>query len=153
VVWTGQEARTSSFLERVSALAAAQPTHYRILIDTMRAQAERFLRALEASDVPEIVASTHAYGEAMGALGVAADVPIITDTLRGVSELATAAGGAAKPSGAGGGDVALALFPDTSSEDRFRRMCQEHNFTLLLIELGAPGVRIEGAVPSSEASR
>jgi phosphomevalonate kinase len=119
----------------------------------MRAHAERFLGALQASDIPAIIASTHAYGEAMGALGVAADVPIITDTLRIVSELAKAAGGAAKPSGAGGGDVALALFPDTSSEDRFKHMCQEHNFALLLIEMGAPGVCIEGVGSSSEASR
>jgi len=153
VVWTGQEARTSSFLERVSVLASAQPARYQSLIDTMGAQAERFLRAVQVVDVPEIVAATHAYGEAMGELGVAADVPIITDTLRAVADLARAAGGAAKPSGAGGGDVALALFPDTLSEERFRHMCQEHNFALLLIELGASGVRVEAADPSHEASR
>lgn len=153
VVWTGQEARTSSFLERVGALAAAQPSQYRRLIDTLGAHAECFLRALQGSDLQGVLNSTHAYGEAMGALGEAADVSIITDTLRTVSELARAAGGAAKPSGAGGGDVALALFPDTSSEDRFRHMCQEHNFALLLLGWGAPGVRIEGADPSHEASR
>ena len=48
-----------------------------------------------------------------------------------------------KPSGAGGGDVAIALFADESSEERFRALCSDCKFTLLTIELGAPGVRLE----------
>jgi phosphomevalonate kinase len=82
----------------------------------------------------------------MGELGDAAGIPILTDALKQIAQLASAAGGAAKPSGAGGGDVALALFPDTASDQRFESLCQEQNFTLLLIELGAPGVSLEGAL-------
>jgi phosphomevalonate kinase len=151
VVWTHQEARTSSFLERVQALAQAKPERHRSLMGGLGREAERFAAALIAHDVPSVLASTVAYGRAMGELGEAAGVAIITDTLRRVAELALAAGGAAKPSGAGGGDVALALFPDEHAEQRFESLCQQHNFTVLLINLGAPGVRAERALHGDEA--
>ena len=151
VVWTGQEARTSTFLARVSALAAAQPERHRALIGALKQEAARFLDAVLASDVRGVLASTIAYGAAMGTLGDAAGIPIVSDTLRKVAELAQQAGGAAKPSGAGGGDVALAIFPDDRSEQRFGALCQDHNFSLLLIELGAQGVCLEGPHEPSEA--
>lgn len=146
VVWTGQEARTSTFLERVASLASSQPELHRALFGALGSEAERFVRALNANDIKAVIASTAAYGRAMGELGEAAGVPIVTEVLRKVAELAESAGGAAKPSGAGGGDVALALFPDDESDRRFAELCREHNFTLLLIELGAPGVSLDGAV-------
>jgi len=151
VVWTGQEARTSTFLAKVSALAGAQPERHRALIDALKREAERFLAAVLTNDVSGVLASTAAYGRGMGELGEAAGVPIVNDTLRRVAELAEQAGGAAKPSGAGGGDVALALFPDEGSEQRFSARCAAHNYSLLLIELGAAGVRLEGASEPSEA--
>jgi phosphomevalonate kinase len=99
-----------------------------------------------------MIATTTAYGRGMAALGHAANVPIVTEKLGRIAQLAEQAGGAAKPSGAGGGDVALALFPDDKSDQRFRALCQESNFTVLWIELGAPGVRLEGALDEVEAT-
>jgi len=145
VVWTGQEARTSTFLERVAGLAKAAPAKHEQLLQALKDEAARFLRAVEKRDTNGILVSTGAYGRAMGALGDAAEIAIVNDTLRKVAELAERAGGAAKPSGAGGGDVAIALFPDESSDERFRALCSDCNFTLLAIELGAPGVRRETA--------
>jgi phosphomevalonate kinase len=140
VVWTRQEARTSNFIERVNALAKAEPARHRTLIDSLGQEAERFVEALRAGEPSAVLKSTAVYGQAMGRLGEAAGIPIVTDTLRRVAELAAAAGGAAKPSGAGGGDVALALFPDMHSDQVFAELCREQNFTLLLLELGAAGV-------------
>jgi phosphomevalonate kinase len=152
VVWTGQEARTSTFLERVAALAVSNPALHRECFDTLAGEAQRFVRALGSQDVGGVLASTAAYGLAMGELGKAAGVPIVTDVLQKVANLAQEAGGASKPSGAGGGDVALAVFPDDKSEQRFAALCREYNFTLLLIELGAPGVRLESVTQQGEAT-
>jgi phosphomevalonate kinase len=143
VVWTGQEARTSTFLERVAALAQAEPAKHAERLQVLKAEAARFVRAVELGDTSGVLASTEAYGRAMGALGEAAGIQIVNDTLRKVAELAQRSGGAAKPSGAGGGDVAIALFPDQASERRFQTLCEDCKFTLLLTELGAPGVRLE----------
>ncbi|MEY4581605.1 MAG: hypothetical protein RL701_6308, partial [Pseudomonadota bacterium] len=152
VVWTGQEARTSTFLERVAALAASNPALHRERFDTLAGEAERFVRALSSQDISGVLTSTAAYGHAMGELGKAAGVSIVTDILEKVAKLAQQAGGASKPSGAGGGDVALAVFPDDKSEQHFARLCREHNFTVLLIGLGAPGVRLERVTQQGEAT-
>jgi len=143
VVWTGQEARTSTFLERVAALAQAEPAKHAERLHALKDEAAQFVRAVQACDTQGILESTRAYGRAMGALGDAAGISIVNDTLRKVAELAQRSGGAAKPSGAGGGDVAIALFADQVSETRFRALCEESKFTLLATELGAPGVRLE----------
>lgn len=145
VVWTGQEARTSTFLERVAALAQTAPATHAERMQALKDEAARFVRAVQAGDIQGILASTHAYGRAMGALGDAAGIPIVNDTLRKVAELARQSGGAAKPSGAGGGDVAIALFADQAAETRFRALCEDSKFTLLATELGAPGVRFDGS--------
>jgi len=121
------------------------------LMQGLEHEAESFLAAVLAQDVAGVLRCTAAYGRAMGALGDAAGIPIVNDTLRKVAQLAQQAGGAAKPSGAGGGDVALALFPDDRSEQRFGALCRDHNFSLLLIELGARGVRLEGTPEPGEA--
>jgi phosphomevalonate kinase len=151
VVWTGQEARTSTFLAKVSDLAAAQPERHRALIQGLKHESEKFVGAVIAGDIRGVLASTAAYGNAMGELGEAAGISIVNDTLRKVAQLAQQAGGAAKPSGAGGGDVALALFPDDRSQQRFGALCEGHNFALLSIELGAQGVCLEGTSEPSEA--
>lgn len=148
VVWTGQEARTSDFVAKVEGLAAASPDRHRRVLAALGAEADAFVSAALAKDVGGIIESTQAYGAAMGELGHAAGIDIVTDTLGMVADLARKSGGAAKPSGAGGGDVALCLFPDPAAAERFERACAGAGLQLLSIKLGVPGVRLE---PPSEA--
>jgi phosphomevalonate kinase len=150
VVWTGQEARTSDFLKCVEGLARRDPHRHRAVMAALGSEAERFVSALLAQDLVGVVEATGAYGHAMGELGEAAGIEIVTDTLARVAGLAERAGGAAKPSGAGGGDVALAVFADPQAAERFEQLCGVADLRVLSIELGAPGVRVEP--PSSEAA-
>jgi phosphomevalonate kinase len=145
VVWTGKAARTSDYIARVDALAERNPAEHRALMHALGAEADRFVSAVLASDRAEVINSTGAYGEAMAALGRAAGADIVDDVLARVAALAAEVGGGAKPSGAGGGDVALAVLPDRAAEDHFVRLCAQQNFTVLLIDWGAPGVRCEPA--------
>ena len=55
------------------------------------------------------------------AAGIAYDLP----AFREASALAVAHGGAAKPSGAGGGDIAVALLPDPEALAAFTRACDQ----------------------------
>lgn len=52
------------------------------------------------------------YGWGMAALGREAGVPVVTESIEAVMRLAEEAGAAAKPSGAGGGDVVLGFARD-----------------------------------------
>lgn len=142
VVYTGEEARTSSLLAEVDALAARDPSAHRAAMDTLASRAHAFASAFEAGDVDAILEATSAYHEAMHQLGVLAGAPIVERSLATLAELAARAGGAAKPSGAGGGDVAVAFFAAESQREGFERDCRDRGFTVLALELGGPGVRV-----------
>jgi phosphomevalonate kinase len=143
VVWTGKEARTSEFVRAVRAFEARDGQGFAKLRGELLDQALRFADAIQRANVPEIIAATGAYGRAMGELGRAADVSIVTPELAQIAGLAGEHGGAAKPSGAGGGDVAIAFFPDATSAAAFDEACRAAKLDLLDLRLGAPGVRAE----------
>ena len=143
VVWTGKEARTSEFVRAVRAYEGRDAAGYAALRDSLIAQATRFADAITRGELAEILAATAAYGDGMGELGRAAGVPIVTTELAQIAKLASAHGGAAKPSGAGGGDVAIAFFTDLDGARAFDRACSEAGLTPLDLTLGAPGVRAE----------
>lgn len=141
VVWTGKEARTSEFVRAVREYEARDARGFGLVRDNLRDLAARFADAIARGDVREIIATAGSYGLSMGQLGVAAGVPIVTSELAQIARLASEHGGAAKPSGAGGGDVAIALFPSRESAAAFDLACSEAGLDRLDLELGAPGVR------------
>jgi phosphomevalonate kinase len=146
VVWTGAQgvpADTSTFVASVHALAVRNPQLYRAKIAAVAGESERFVSALMAADISEIIECFHALGTALGSLGEEAGIAIVDASTDTVRRLAQENGGAAKPSGAGGGDVALALFSSEEGADAFRAGCVREGFEVLSMELGVPGERDE----------
>jgi phosphomevalonate kinase len=142
VVWSGNSARTSDLVAAVRELQKRDQGHYRALMDQLRFQSDRFIDSAMASDTSELLDSAEAYSFGMGELGRAAGVSIITDSLRWIRKLARKCGGAAKPSGAGGGDVALGFFDDPAAAKRFEQVCAQANLDIVPLSLGVDGVRI-----------
>jgi phosphomevalonate kinase len=152
VVWTGEPARTSDLLSKVRGLAERSPEDYRDATAPLREAAEALLGAVVDGDVSSAVRAAGDHGRAMQHLGERTDAEIVTEPLARVAQLAEAHGGAAKPSGAGGGDVALAFFADADDADRFRRACPDAGLTLVSLAMGAEGVRLDEA-PVPERDR
>ena len=147
VVWSGHEARTSGMVKRVRALEDADPAAYRAVATPLRDAAGALIAALAEGRCADAVAAADRHGDAMARLGEAADVPIVTPELARIAALARAHGGGAKPSGAGGGDVALAFFADPSGRAAFRAACLEAGLTPLSTRIGDEGVRLEPSAP------
>lgn len=145
VVWSGHPARTSDLVARVRALADDSPARYDDAAAPLREAAGAMLSAVLAGDAEAVTRAAAAHGRAMAGLGEAAGVPIVTAELARVAALAEACGGGAKPSGAGGGDVALAFFADAEAAARFRSGCQAEGLTLLPLAMAAEGVRDENS--------
>ena len=143
VVWTGHAARTSELIAQIRALEEARPADFRARMDDLREAAGSLGRALPSDDLrATIIAVTH-HHEAMRALGEAANAPIVDAGLSRAADLASRFGGAAKPSGAGGGDVAIAFFSDADAAHAFDQACGDHGLTLLDLTLGDEGPRVE----------
>jgi phosphomevalonate kinase len=145
VVWTGVEARTSEFVRAVRAFEGRDEKGYGLIRDRLREQAVRFADAIQLDRGSEVIAAADAYGRGMAALGAAAGVSIVTAELARIAELARAHGGSAKPSGAGGGDVAIAFFMNENDAAGFDQACQQAGLDRLDLDLGAAGVRAESA--------
>lgn len=143
LVWTGTPARTSELVAQIDALRGRDPAAHARAIGAVAEAAERFAAALAASNVGEAIAALDAHGLAMGALGRAADAPIVTEALGRAADLARELGGAAKPSGAGGGDIAIALLPSVEAARELLRRAPEAGLTPLDLALGGEGVRVE----------
>ena len=81
----------------------------------------------------------------MAALGDAAGCEIVTRPHTALAALARRHGGAAKPSGAGGGDLGVAFTVGNDATQRLREDARAAGLTLLSLGAPAPGLRLENA--------
>lgn len=143
VVWTGHAARTSDLVGQVKRFKARDPGPYAAHQRELADAAEAFATTFAAGSAVALLPLAARYHEAMRALGDAAGAPIVEEHLRAVADLAARCGGAAKPSGAGGGDVAIAFFCDEADAERFDARVADTGFETLRLTLGAPGPRVD----------
>ena len=81
----------------------------------LAAAAERFLQAVWDQSFAKLAAAVAQAYAGYEALGAAMDRPLITEDHARVAQAAQRAGGIAKPSGAGGGDLAVVFLPDEAA--------------------------------------
>jgi phosphomevalonate kinase len=152
VFWTGASASTIGMIEGIERLAKAKPSVYREIIGSLREIALRFIEEMHAGSATGAVAAASRYAKRLAVLGEAASLPIVTDPFVRASDLARELGGAAKPSGAGGGDIGVAMFATPESARLFARALPKP-LTPLDIDLDRLGVRRRTPhEPEAEAS-
>lgn len=125
VVWSGRSAKTGPRVET-----------YRAWADR-----ERFVEAsteIVQAFTDDPIEALRRGRRLLAEMSEVAGIDWRTDALDRLADLAEAFGGAAKPSGAGGGDCAVGLFPDAKAARAYRRACAEEGFTVLDVRL-APG--------------
>jgi len=143
LAWTGTPVRTSELVDRVRALAARDTAAHRAAIAAIHDAAGALDRAIAKDDAAGMLEATRAHHDAMRSLGEKADAPIVTPSLAKLAEIAAAFGGASKPSGAGGGDVALLMTPNDVDVAALGVELGKNDLRLLNIALGAEGARAE----------
>jgi mevalonate kinase len=121
VFWTGEAVATTKMIEGVQSFAEAEPAAYREIMASLREIACRFVAELRAGNATGTVAAAGRYGKRLAVLGAAASLPIVTDAFSRASDLAKELGGVAKPSGAGGGDIGVAMFATPEAARLFTR--------------------------------
>lgn len=107
VVWAGESASTSK-LVRACREAESWPRWMNVMTEL----AEDGILAWSRGDRSRFLSVVARYGRAMASLGRDAGVPVVTDSIDAVLTHAEALGAAAKPSGAGGGDVVVIFAED-----------------------------------------
>jgi phosphomevalonate kinase len=141
---TGVPSPTVDYLRAVEALSARDPAAYHTRIADLASTASAFLRAVDGGDAPLLLDAVRFAEAALVALGRDADVPIVTPALAAAGALARELGGAAKPSGAGGGDVGVAFFADRRAAESFSERAPALGVRILSITTGDRGLGRDG---------
>jgi phosphomevalonate kinase len=141
VFWTGTAASSQDMMEGVARFAKKDSLAYLHVMDNLREIAQRFAQELQAGRATGAVAAAGRYGKQLAVLGAAAGVPIVTEAFTHAADLAKELGGIAKPSGAGGGDIGIAMFATPEAARLFARACQPP-LSALDLDLDRQGVRL-----------
>jgi len=133
-VFAGSSASTPDLVGRYHAWEAAEPLAAGQLKDRLAGLAAAGCEAASAGDARVFLDAVSDYGEALEALGLAMGAEIVTGEHRRIGLLGRKLGVVYKTSGAGGGDVGLALSLQPESLREFRARVAELGF--LVVELG-----------------
>ncbi len=120
--------------------AASGPRVARGLAWPRRAEVVRRSRELVEAFPAEPVRVLEEAGALLRSMSEAAGIDYWTAEIAALARLARAHGGAAKPSGAGGGDVVVALFPEPERTAAFLLATREAGFLPIEVRV-APGAR------------
>ncbi len=108
--------------------------------NVLRELTERGIEAWIQKDSARFLPLVAEYALAMAALGESAGVSIMTEELDAIVRLASEAGGAAKPSGAGGGDIAVLWARDPEIAER---VAEKTGLVRLDLEIDPHGLRLQ----------
>ena len=109
VGWTGSPASTSQLVDKITLAKAKKPQLYRDFLTASRETLEKLIDGFRNRSLSSIQAGIRRNRELLDELAHFSGVAIQTPALRQLVELAEQAGGAAKSSGAGGGDCGIVL--------------------------------------------
>jgi phosphomevalonate kinase len=136
-VYTGRSAATTELVAQV-VRAGAVPA-----LANLAGLAGRFAEAFECGDVLATIGLARRYAAELGELGQQTGAPIVTREHQEIAALAERVGGTAKPSGAGGGDIAVCFTADLDAATRFAELCAARGYTPLDLAVDEHGVRTE----------
>jgi phosphomevalonate kinase len=145
LVWTGQAAHTPTLVAKVRTWAKADPSEHASVRAGLSTAARALIFALDRADVAGAVAAIVEGAEALAALGAGAGAALVPPSFAAIAELARAHGGAAKPTGAGGGDQLLALLPSAEAAAAFGAAARAAGHTLVEAPVDPRGVAAHAA--------
>lgn len=146
--YAGHAQSTRAFVGAVQDLAARDPEGHAACLGAIEAAADALRACIgedahgaKAGSAADLFRAVHAHRQAMDALGRAAGIDIVSTPHAAIARLAEKHGGAAKPSGAGGGDVALCFVPTAQARGLLADLVGAGLFPVPL-RLGAKGPRV-----------
>ena len=130
----------AGWLASVRKFAQGSPRAYAMIINEMLEHADRFVAELSDGNATAAITSAGYYGRCILQLATAASVPFLCEHFTRAMELAREIGGIARPTGAGHGDLGLAMFATPEGASLFAHACRPP-LVPLMIGLDRSGVR------------
>ena len=129
-VWTGRAASTGDFLGRLRARREEATQEVDSVLDGLGVISSDGVRSLADGDADSFLDAVDAFWNALGRLGTAIGMPILSEEHRALRHIAADCGVRYKPSGAGGGDFGIGVGTDPDAIAEFRRGAEASGFRL-----------------------
>jgi phosphomevalonate kinase len=139
VGWTGSPASTTKLVDVVR---RHRNGGYQAFLDESRSAVDDLTTGLQTGDAERTLGALRRARGLLQRLGDSVGSKIETERLATLCDVVEAAGGAAKPSGAGGGDCGIALVPADTDPAGIHRAWEAHDIRHLSVAVRAP----EGAL-------
>lgn len=142
VAFAGKSASTVALLQKMMALEKSRPALAQSRYEVMGRVAKDAVGAVDAGNAAGVLAAMDEYGAQMEALGGDAGADIVSAPHARIRQLARGVGGAAKPSGAGGGDVAVCFCPSAEAATDLQAQLAQEQLTVIPLALDPLGARV-----------
>jgi len=142
--WTGRPASTPALLARYRQWQRARPDQAADWHRTAAGLLGQGAAALTRGDADELVRLLAEYGRRMSTMGRSMGVDLTPDKHKKIMQRAEGLGLAAKPSGAGVGDLAVIAGTCVEAMEEMRRWLQVEDIARVEMSLAANGARCEG---------
>lgn len=138
--WCGQPASTTSLVSQVRSLKIRNPGEYERLCRVIATSADDLASAIDAAAAIDAVDTA---GNAVAELGRAAGAELWLPVHSQMRDIAQQLGGSVKPTGAGGGDLALGAFPSSEQATQFALRLTDHGIDCPTLAPTREGVRLQ----------
>jgi len=119
--FTGRAADTATLVAQVAAARAARPREVEAALTSIADASRAACAALSSPAAAELVDAIERAGAAVDRLAAAARIELVPECVRAAREALRSLGGTAKTTGAGGGDVGIAMIPGTADASEVTR--------------------------------
>lgn len=142
-VWTGRSASTGKFLERLERMRSVRRSAVEGAIERLGSTARQAITGTRAQCSDTVIDAVHRFSAALAELSRVADMEILSAEHVALARIAKSCGAAYKPSGAGGGDVGLAMCKEPYIADEVKRAFSEAEYKILEIRPDSLGLTYE----------
>ncbi|UQS86616.1 phosphomevalonate kinase [Nicoliella spurrieriana] len=133
--WTGTPASTASLVECVAAKKNAPSNFYQHFLNASHQCVNRLIRAFEEQNLETIKGQINVNRKLLNELGRNTGVQIETPQLTQLCQIVDYYGGAAKSSGAGGGDCGIAIIDQKSDSNQIITQWQQAHIHKLDLQI------------------
>lgn len=140
--WSGKAASTGVFLRQLAAWRERLPARYAALLHELAQCAEAAAVAFADGMVGTLLEAITAYAAGLARLGAASGLDIVSAEHRVLAAIAAACGVVYKTSGAGGGDIGIALSVDADRLWEFRQRVTQAGLQTLDVQLEPHGLQV-----------
>ncbi|MCX6815909.1 MAG: phosphomevalonate kinase [Candidatus Aenigmarchaeota archaeon] len=143
VAWTKESASTVNMVKQMNEFKKAEPEKYSKFMGDVANCARSAIKAWKDNDQDAYLIALQNNREALARLGKETGLPIETNDLRLLAEVANECGAAGKLSGAGGGDCGIAVCFDEETARNVIEKWKETDLYPLDVTIDKQGVRRE----------